>query len=146
MMRSLREWFDLACENYCNGYNNLYTPQLTCVDDNTAIISSIVHNEGENSAQMLINLARANIQARNPPVVFLSNGWMLQLNQSSLKNNYTMPTSSNNNSQLIVIGVSVGVAVVALKLLLIAIGTIFGIKRRFASPIIDVIKHFNIVL
>ena len=146
MMGSLREWFDLACENYCNGHNNLYTPQLTCVDDNTAIISSIVHNEGENSAQMLINLAIEDIQARNPQVVFLSNGWMLQLNQSSPENNYTMPMSSNNNSQLIIIGVSVGVAVVAVKLLLIAIGIIFGIKERFASPIIDVIKHFNIAL
>ena len=135
MMRSLREWFDSACENHCNGHNNLYDPQLTCLDDNMAIISSIVHNEGENSAQMLINLARADIQARNPPVVYLSNGWILQLNKSSPKNS-VIQAPPHNNSQQIVIGVSVGVAVVAVILLLI-IGTIFGIKKRFASPIIQ---------
>ena len=135
-MGSLREWFDSACENYCNGHNNLYDPQLTCVDDNTAIISSIVHNEGENSAQMLIGLARANIQTRNPPVVYLSNGWMLQLNKSSPENSI-LQAPPNNNSEQIVIGVSVGVAVVAIILLFIVIGTVFGIKKRFASPIMQ---------
>ena len=170
MMDSLREWFDSACEDYCNGHNNLYTPQLTCLDDNMAIISSIVHNEGENSAQMLIDLAVTDIQARNPPAIYLSNGWMLRLNQSSPENNYILQsssinnsmqtssinnsqqtsssnnpqqtssinqhTSSSNSSQQTVFGVSIGVAVVVVILLFIAIGTVFGIKKRFASTII----------
>ena len=132
MMDSLREWFDSACEDYCNGHNNLYTSQLTCLDDNVAIISSIVHNEGENSAQMLIDLAIADIQARNPSVVHLSNGWMLWLNQSSPESNNIMQSYSNNKSQQTVVGVSVGAAAVAVILMLITIGTIFGIKKRFA--------------
>ena len=37
---------------------------------------SVVHHEGENSAQILIDLAIADIQTRNPPVVHLSHGWM----------------------------------------------------------------------
>ena len=154
MMDSLREWFDSACEDYCNGHNNLYTPQLTCLDDNMATISSIVHNEGENSAQMLINLAIVDMQARNPPAIYLSNGWMLRLNQSSPENKNILhsssinsseqtsssinlqQTSSSNNSQQAVIGVSIGVAVIIVILLLIAIGTVFGIKKRFVFPII----------
>ena len=127
MIDSLREWFDSACRDYCNGHNNLYTPQLTCLDRNMGIVSSVVHHEGENSAQMLIDLAIADVQARNPPVVHLSHGWLLRLNQ-------TLPEQiQSSSSQPLVIGVSVGVAVTAVILLLIVVGTVFGIHKRFAS-------------
>ena len=129
MVDSLREWFDSACKDYCNGHNNLYTPQLTCLYSNMGIISSVVHHEDENSAQMLINLAIADVQARNPPVVHLSHGWILRLNQT------TPEHIQSSSSQPIVIGVSVGVAVAAIVLLLIVVGTVFGIYKRFASNV-----------
>ena len=130
MADSLREWFDSACEDHCNGHNNLYTPQLTCINTNMGIVSSIVHHEGENSAQMLIDLAIADVQARNPPVVHLSHGWMLRLNQSSPEQLHS--SHSSNKSQPLIIGVGVGVAVAAVILLLIVVGTGFGIYKRFA--------------
>ena len=81
---------------------------------------------------MLIDLAIADIQARNPSVDHLSNGWMLRLNRSSPESNNIMQSYSNNKSQQTVVGVSVGVTAVAVILMLITIGTIFGIKKRFS--------------
>ena len=127
MVDSLREWFDSACEHHCNGHNNLYIPLLTCLDRNMGIVSSVVHREGENSAQILIDLAIADVQARNPPVVHLSHGWLLRLNQTSPEQ------IQSSSSQRLVTGVSVGVAVTAVILLLIVVGTVFGLYKRFAS-------------
>lgn len=142
MVDSLREWFDSACEDYCNGHNNLYTPQLTCLDSNMGIISSVVHNERENSAQMLIDLAIADVQARNPPVVNLTHGWMLRLNQTSpdqMQSEQMQSSSSiRTKSQKVVIGVSVGVAFAAVILILIIVGTVFGIHKRFASSYVAI--------
>ena len=77
---SLREWFDSVCKDHCNGYNNLYAPQLTCGNNNTGIIDSVVYYEGEMSAQMLIDMAIAEMHTRQlqPPVIYLSHGWILQ--------------------------------------------------------------------
>ena len=72
MVDSLREWFDLACEHHCNRHNNLYTPQLTCLDRNMGIVSSVVHHEGENSAQILIDLAIADVQASCSPFTWMA--------------------------------------------------------------------------
>lgn len=135
MVDSLREWFDSACKHHCNGHNNLYTPQLTCLDSKMGIISSVVHHENENSAQMLIDLAIVDVQARNPPVVHLSHGWILRLNQTTPEH-----MQSSSSQQPIVIGVSVGVAAAVMVLLLIVVGTVFGIYKRF---VLLCIIYFN---
>ena len=128
LVDSLREWFDSACKDHCNGHNNLYTPLLICLTNNTGIINSTVHHEGENSAQSLIDLAIADVQARQPPVVYLSQGWILHLNLTSPEK------SSSSKSQSVVIGVSLGVAItVAVIVLLIVAGIYFGIYKRCAS-------------
>ena len=128
LVDSLREWFDSACKDKCNGHNNLYTPQLTCLHSHVGIVNSTVHHEGENSAQSLIDLAIADVQARQPPVVHLSQGWILRLNLTSPEK------SSSSESQSVVIGVSLGVAVaVAVVVLLSIAGIYFGIYKRCAS-------------
>ena len=96
LITSLQKWFDSVCS--CDGYNNLLSPELNCIDEQTGMITSKVHHNGLSSAQELINLARADIQSRNPPVVHLSQGWILCL---SIHNNSTatdMSSSSNNSS------------------------------------------------
>lgn len=133
LVDSLREWFDSACQDHCNGHNNLYTPQLTCLDSHTGIIESIVHHEGETSAQMLIDLAIADLQARKPPIVHLSHGWILRLNLTSPEQ---MHSSFSNESQPIAIragiGAGIGAAIAAIILLLCIVGIVIGIHQRFA--------------
>ena len=129
LVNALREWFNSACENHCNGHNNLYTPQLTCIDNHVGLIDSVVHHEDENSAQMLINLAKADVQNRKPPVVHLSHGWILHLNLSSPEE----IQSSDTKSQPLVFGLSIGIAIAVMILLLCVAGIIFRIHKRFAS-------------
>ena len=118
LVDSLWEWFDSACEDCCNGYNNLYAPQLTCGNNNTGIIDSVVYYEGEMSAQMLIDLAIADIHTRQSPVVYLSEGWILQhINQTS--HDYKqMQSSSSNKLQLTVAEAGFGVTIAVTILLL----------------------------
>lgn len=131
LIDSLREWFDSACQDHCNGHNNLYTPQLTCLDSNTGIIVSVVHHEGEISAQMLIDLAIADIKARKPPVVHLSHGWDLHLNLTSP----AAEQPSSNKSQPVIIGVSLGAVIAAVIVLLILVGVAFVIHKRLVYVI-----------
>ena len=100
LITSLRKWFNSVCSCTCDGYNNLFSPELTCIDEQTGIVTSKVHHDDLSSAEELINLARTDIQSRNPPVVHLSQGWILCL---SIHNNSTatdMSSSSNNNSNI----------------------------------------------
>ena len=127
LVDSLREWFDLACGVHCNGHNNLYTPHLTCLDSHVGVINSVVHHEGENSAQKLINLAMANVQNRKPPIVHLSHGWILRLNltapeQLQSSDNELLPTS---------VKVIIGTAIAVVILLIIVAGIICGMNKRF---------------
>ena len=110
LVDSLREWFDSACKDKCNGHNNLYTPQLTCLHSHVGIVNSTVHHEGENSAQSLIDLAIADVQARQPPVVHLSQGWILHLNLTLPED---MQKPSSGKPQLMIIGPKVGVVIAA---------------------------------
>lgn len=100
LITSLRKWFNSTCS--CDGYNNLLSPKLTCIDGHTGIVTSKVHRDGLSSAEELINLATVDIQSRNPPVVHLSHGWILCL---SIHDNGTVDdTSSSSNSS----GMSLG--------------------------------------
>ena len=128
-MDSLREWFDLACDVHCNGHNNLYTPQLTCLDSHMGVINSVVHHEGENSAQMLINLAIVNVQNRKPSVVHLSHGWILRLNLTSPE--HVQLQSSNNELLPTSVKVIIGTAIAVVILLIIVVGIICGMNKRF---------------
>ena len=78
----LREWFDSVCN--CDGFNNLYRHQVSCVDDKVVNITSKVHSDDNNdkTAEMLIDLAKNNLQGRNPPEpVKISSDWILCLSE-----------------------------------------------------------------
>ena len=74
MFVELRQWFGVVCE--CNGHNNLYDPELTCVDHTTARITTSVHNDGHRTANMLINLVKSELYNRR---VKLPSGWVVCL-------------------------------------------------------------------
>ena len=46
LLQVLREWFNSVCD--CDGLNNLYKPQVTCVDDTVGKINSTVHSDDSN--------------------------------------------------------------------------------------------------
>ena len=109
----------------------MFTPQLTCLDDHVGVIDSVVHHEGECSAQMLINRAIADVQNRKPPIVHLSHGWILRLNLTSPE----QIQSSDNNHELLptVVKFAIGIAIAVVILLLIVAGVICGMHKRFVS-------------
>ena len=82
----LRKWFDAVCS--CDGLNNLYGLHVTCVDDKVGIITSTVHSDSKNdkTAQMLIDLAKLNIQRRDPPEVKISSDWIICLSEDCGRN------------------------------------------------------------
>ena len=93
------------------------------------VINSVVHHEGENSAQVLINLARANVQNRKPPIVHLSHGWILRLNLTSPE--HVQLQSSNNELLPTSVKVIIGTAIAVVILLIIVVGIICGMNKRF---------------
>ena len=56
---------------------------MTCVDGTVGKIVSEVHSDDHNdkTAEMLIDLARTDIQGRNPPEVKISSPWILCLSE-----------------------------------------------------------------
>ena len=128
-MGSLRQWFNSTCS--CDGYNNLYNPNLTCLDGQTGIITSTVHHDVFLSAQQLINLASSDMQMRAPPIVYLSHGWIL-----CLKLNKTV-TSDDDNDKSTFIGLSVlitvsvtGLCTILALILCITIGLVYIKYKR----------------
>ena len=81
LYQALRKWFDSVCD--CDGFNNLYKPHLSCVDDTVGNITSEVHSDSRNdkTAKMLIDLAKTNIQGRSPPEVKILSHWTLCLSE-----------------------------------------------------------------
>ena len=57
---------------------------MTCVDDTVGKIVSEVHSDDNNdiTAEMLINLAKADIERRDPPQVKISSHWVLCLSEN----------------------------------------------------------------
>ena len=78
----MREWFDSVCDD-CDGLNNLYDPQVTCVDDRVGKVTSTVHSDdsSDKTAQMLIDLAKNAIHSRNPAQVNISSDWIICLSK-----------------------------------------------------------------
>lgn len=76
----LREWFNSVCN--CDGFNNLYRHQVTCVDATVVNVTSEVHSEdnSDKTAELLIDLAKSDIEKRNPPQVKISD-WILCLSE-----------------------------------------------------------------
>ena len=95
-MSSMRQWFNSSCQ--CDGYNNLYHPHLTCLNDHTGNITSTVHHDDMSTAQQLIDLTTADIQMRDPPVVHLIHGWILCLNANLTKATTASPSPTANPS------------------------------------------------
>ena len=56
---------------------------MSCVDDTLVNITSEVHSDDSNdkTAEMLIDLAKTDIQRRNPPEVKISSDWILCLSE-----------------------------------------------------------------
>ena len=77
----MRKWFDSVCD--CDGLNNLYKSQVTCVDNAVGKIVSEVHSDHNNdkTAEMLIDLVKTYIQRINPPKVKISPLWILCLSE-----------------------------------------------------------------
>ena len=125
LLNSLHWWFNSTC--ICDGYENLDYADLTCLNKHTGIISSIVYPNGLISAQELIDLARADIQTRNPPTIHLTNGWILCLNLSlePAKGVAEFDSDANPLPMLII----VGIASLAM-ILCITIGLIIYIKYK----------------
>ena len=86
LYQALREWFDSVCN--CDGFNNLYKHDLSCVDDTIGIVNvtSEVHSDEDKTAQMLIDLAKTDIERRTPAEVEISSNWILCLNKDCRKN------------------------------------------------------------
>ena len=81
LFQVLREWFNSVCD--CDGLNNLYSPQVICVDDTVGKVTSTVHsdNSSDKTAQMLIDLAKNAIQSRDPAQVEISSDWIICLSE-----------------------------------------------------------------
>ena len=81
LFQVLREWFDSVCD--CDGLNNLYRPQVTCVDDTVGKIITTVHSDESNdkTAEMLIDLAKNDILRRNTAQVEVSSDWIVCLSE-----------------------------------------------------------------
>ena len=129
-MKSLRKWFSSVCS--CDGYNNLHFPNLTCINEETGIITSTVHRDGLLSAQELIDLAMADIQSRNPPVVHLSHGWIVCLNMHMNETEVDRSSSSSSISLglSMLIVVSIASLCTILALLLCITSAVVYIKHR----------------
>jgi len=124
----LRGWFNEVC--YCNGYNNLYSPQLTCADATTGSIKSMVHHYGDMTAQMLIDSAVATIHS-NGTVHLPQHGWILFL---EITNNTVVAVSTKGKSKNpMLTGICVGIiCIVALLLLLVfTVGLVYRIYKRY---------------
>ena len=130
---SLQWWFNSTCN--CDGYNNLHYSNLTCINEQTGIITTTVHPAGLSSAQEMIDSVRADIQTRNPPTVRLPHGWILCLNISSESpENETEFTNSSDTtlalSTLIAISVTSLCAIIALLCITIVVIIIYIKCRR----------------
>ena len=72
----------------CDGFNNLYRHEVTCVDTVGKIVSE-VHSDDNNdiTAGMLIDLAKTDIERRDPPEVKISSRWILCLSENCGEDN-----------------------------------------------------------
>ena len=77
MYEDLRRWFNSVCN--CYGFNNLYNLNLMCINYTTGVITTVVHFDGDQPAQMLIDLMIADIEGSNPPVINVSPEWVICL-------------------------------------------------------------------
>ena len=128
LLNSLRWWFNSTCS--CDGYENLNYVNLTCINKHTGIVNSIVYPNGLMSPQELIDLARADIQTKNPPAIYLSNGWILCLNLSSEPAKIETEFSSGASALPMLIAVSAASLCTILVLLLCSTTGIIYIKYK----------------
>ena len=116
---------------------------MSCLDAHTANITSTVHHDGLFAAQDLIDLITADIQMRDPPIVNLSNGWILCtcFNASPIhgNNSNTTVTSFGNDendngslglSFLITISVASFCAIIAL-IFCITVGLVYIKHKKY---------------
>ena len=78
MYEDLRRWFNSVCN--CDGFNNLHNLNLMCINYTTGVITTMVYFDGDQSAQMLIDLMVADIEGSDPPAINVSPDWVVCLN------------------------------------------------------------------
>jgi len=113
-------------------------PQLTCLDATTGSVTSIVHHDGDMTAEMLIDSAVAAIHSNEPPLVNLPrHKWILLL---KITNN-TVVSNKGKSTKKIVIGTCIGIGciVTLLLLLLFIVGLVYRIYKRYV-PYIDIVS------
>ena len=115
---------------------------MTCINEQTGFVTSKIHSGDLLSAQELIDAAIADIQTRNPPVIYLPHGWILLLNISSEPTKSEADFESEDNSSLgvtMLITISVTSLCVILTLLLcITTGMIYIKYKRYLVTYIHV--------
>ena len=81
LFQVLRKWFNSVCD--CDGLNNLYDPQVTCVDDRVGKVTGTVHSDdtSDKTAEMLIDLAKNAIHSRGLAQVEISSDWIICLSE-----------------------------------------------------------------
>ena len=140
LLDSLHQWFDSTCN--CDGYNNLYNAHLTCVDNHNGNITSTIRFYNLSPAKELIELTKADIQMRDPPVVQLPHGWILSLNET-VDSKFDYATKYHNNSNndngsleylpiLIVVSVTSFCTILAL-ILCITVGILYIKHKRYEN-------------
>ena len=80
MFKDLRRWFNSVCN--CDGFNNLHSLNLMCINYTTGLITTVVHFDGDQPAQMLIDQMVADIEGSNPPVIDVSPEWVICLSSN----------------------------------------------------------------
>lgn len=127
LLSSLQLWFNSACS--CDGYKSLSHPNMTCIDKQTGIVTTTIHPNGLSSAQELIDLVTVDIASRDPPVIYLSHGWILCLNTSS-KPSKIETKFNGNDDMLITVSFASLSTILALLLCIIITAGIVYIKHK----------------
>ena len=136
-------WFHSSC--HCDGLNNLYSPQLICLDNHTGNITSTVHHNGMLTAKEIINLIRTGMQMRNPPVFYLPYGWILSLNIDFIKASPSPARFANDDdndndntsigmAMAITVGIAGFCAILAL-IMCITIGLVYMKCKRYLDTL-----------
>ena len=138
LFSTIQTWFIPVCS--CD-IINLQQSSVFCLDSTTANITIVLQSYVNNTAQSMIDSVVNYMQGNNPPAVaYLQSGWVVCLNADcewKLGNTTIMDNSTtesdNDESISIVVGLVVGVLLVAIIASLLCIITIHRKKSRLVD-------------
>jgi len=109
LLSSIQRWFGTVCN--CD-INNSQTHSVTCLDDTTANITTMVQSYKNYTAQIIIDLIANYMQEQTHSVVYLQSGWVICLNPDCEwkfdNTSVTNVTPDNDNFMPLVVGLAVG--------------------------------------